>query len=195
MMNEINEVDYKNLYNQAVEEIQELKLNLTVQKECICRMLEGEQVMQQRHGDEVVLLKKLIEEEKFERDYKVTFLREQIRGLKESLENKETFLQTKEKKWSDVEKIFVEYAKTDLVLQNKLNDLNYICDLCSTNRTIGSVVEENMELKERIEELQSRLSDAMTYQSSNSPNDDLHLEAYYGMGRYVKPINNSSKNI
>ena len=123
MMNEINEVDYKYLYNQAVEEIQELKLNLTVQKECICSMLEGEQVMQQRHGDEVVLLKKLIEEEKFERDYKVSFLREQIRGLKESLENKETFLQTKEKKWSDVEKIFVEYAKTDLDLQKKLNEL------------------------------------------------------------------------
>lgn len=35
----------------------------------------------------------------------------------------------------------------------------------------------------------------MTHQSSGTPNDDLHLEAYYGMGRFIRPIMNSSKNI
>lgn len=158
-------------------------------------MLEAEILMKQRHADEVVILKKLIEEEKYERDCKVTSLREQIRELKDNLEYKETFMQTKEKKWSDVEKIFVEYAKEDEDLQNKLDELNYIWDICSTARKIGSVVEENMDLKEKINELQSQLSEVMTHQSSGSPNDDLHLEAYYGMGKYIRPIINSSKNI
>lgn len=126
MMTEVNEIDYKQLYTQAVEEIRELKMNLKVQKQCICDMLEAEILMKQRHGDEVVLLKKLIEEEKYERDYKVTSLREQIRDLKDNLEYKETFMQTKEKKWSDVEKIFVEYAREDVNLQKKLDELNYI---------------------------------------------------------------------
>lgn len=126
MMTEINEIDYKQLHTQAVEEIKELKMNLKVQKRCICDMLEAEILMKQRHADEVVILKKLIEEEKYERDCKVTSLREQIRELKDNLEYKETFMQTKEKKWSDVEKIFVEYAKEDEDLQNKLDELNYI---------------------------------------------------------------------
>lgn len=52
-----------------------------------------------------------------------------------------------------------------------------------------------MDLKEKINELQSQLSEVMTHQSSGSPNDDLHLEAYYGMGKYIRPIINSSKNI
>lgn len=155
-------------------------------------MLETEILMKQKHNDEVVLLKKLIEEEKYERDCKVSNLREKIRELKDNLEYKETFLQTKEKKWSDVEKIFVEYARNDVNLQKKLNKLNYICDECTSVRKISTVIEENMELREKVIELHSQLSEAMTHQSSCSPANDSQLEAYYGMRRYIKTIVNPS---
>ena len=41
---------------------------------------------------------------------------ETIRDLRENLERKETMFQTKEKKWAEVEKILVTYARKDMDL-------------------------------------------------------------------------------
>ena len=43
-------------------------------------------------------------------------LNEKIKELKELLERKETMFQSKEKKWAEVEKILVQYARKDLDL-------------------------------------------------------------------------------
>lgn len=53
---------------------------------------------------------------------------ERILELIQKLERKEYIMQTKEKKWHEVEKIMVEYARADMDLREKLAELRYICD-------------------------------------------------------------------
>ena len=47
-------------------------------------------------------------------------LEEQVQDLKDKLERKEFFIQNKEKKWLEVEKIVEEYAEEDDELREKL---------------------------------------------------------------------------
>jgi len=58
--------------------------------------------------------------------------------------------QSKEKKWAEVEKILVTYARKDLDLRQKLTDIKYICDDPSSKRKISTVVKQNEELQRMI---------------------------------------------
>jgi len=64
--------------------------------------------------------------------------------LKDKLERKEYFMQSKEKKWLEVEKILEEYADEDDELRDKLLELRV--NVFSNNK-ISNVVEENEKLK------------------------------------------------
>jgi hypothetical protein len=64
--------------------------------------------------------------------------------LRDKLERKEFFMQSKEKKWLEVEKILEEYAEEDEELREKLYDLRVNV---FANKKISNVVEENEKLK------------------------------------------------
>ena len=64
--------------------------------------------------------------------------------MKEKLERKEYFMQTKEKKWLEVEKILEEYCEEDEELRDKLYELRVNVH---SNKKISNVVVENEKLK------------------------------------------------
>jgi hypothetical protein len=82
---------------------------------------------------------------------------EKIKELRELLERKETMFQAKEKKWADVEKILVTYARKDMELRQKLTDIKYICDDPSSKRQITTVLNENEVLKRKVENAEKEL--------------------------------------
>lgn len=74
---------------------------------------------------------------------------ETINDLKDKLERKEYFMQNKEKKWFEVEKILEEYIEEDEELREKLYELRINVE---SNKKITNVVEENEKLKNEISE-------------------------------------------
>lgn len=86
-------------------------------------------------------------------------LNEKITELKEILERKETLFQSKEKKWAEVEKIVVVYARKDLELREKLTDIKYICDDPSSKRKITTVINENDDLHRKVEEYKKEIDE------------------------------------
>lgn len=74
---------------------------------------------------------------------------EQLNELKDKLERKEYFMQTKERKWLEVEKILEEYAEEDEELREKLYDLRVNV---FSNKKISNVVEENEKLKVQLDQ-------------------------------------------
>ena len=71
-------------------------------------------------------------------------LEEQVNEMKEKLERKEFFVQTKEKKWLEIEKILEEYVEDDDELWEKLYELKVNVH---SNKKISNVVVENEKLK------------------------------------------------
>ena len=69
---------------------------------------------------------------------------EQLNELKDKLERKEYFMQNKERKWLEVEKILEEYVEDDDELREKLYELRVNV---YSNKKISNVVEENEKLK------------------------------------------------
>jgi uncharacterized coiled-coil DUF342 family protein len=69
--------------------------------------------------------------------------------LREKLERKEYFMQNKEKKWNEVEKILEEYVEEDDELREKLYELRVNV---YSNKKISNVVEENEKLKYELDE-------------------------------------------
>lgn len=84
-------------------------------------------------------------------------LNEKIQELRELLERKETMFQAKEKKWAEVERILVTYARKDLDLRQKLTDIKYICDDPSSKRRITTIVNENENLQKQLLEKQDEI--------------------------------------
>ena len=65
---------------------------------------------------------------------------ESLQELRDKLERKEYFMQYKEKKWMEVEKIMDEYLEDDEELRDKLYELKLNVD---PNKKLTNVVEEN----------------------------------------------------
>lgn len=90
-------------------------------------------------------------------------LRERIEEVKVKLERTENMLQNKEKKWSELERIVVTYARKDHDLRKKLTEIKYICDDPSSKRRITTVVEENAELKSKLENMKSEMEELKSH--------------------------------
>lgn len=72
-----------------------------------------------------------------------------MNDLKDKLERKEFFMQNKEKKWLEVEKILEEYVEEDDELREKLYELRVNVH---SNKKISNVVVENEKLKYELDE-------------------------------------------
>ena len=68
----------------------------------------------------------------------------------------------KEKKWCELERIVVGYARKDLELRYKLSEIKYICDDPSSKRRITTVIEENDNLKKELYEMKSEMEELRT---------------------------------
>lgn len=75
---------------------------------------------------------------------------EKISEYKEQLDRKEYVIQTKEKKWNEIEKIMTIYSKSDPILREHLTQLKYLWDDTSAGRGISSVIKENEILKNKL---------------------------------------------
>eukprot|EP00345_Euplotes_harpa_P005398 CAMPEP_0168328580 /NCGR_PEP_ID=MMETSP0213-20121227/6594_1 /TAXON_ID=151035 /ORGANISM="Euplotes harpa, Strain FSP1.4" /LENGTH=113 /DNA_ID=CAMNT_0008331735 /DNA_START=228 /DNA_END=569 /DNA_ORIENTATION=+ len=95
---------------------------------------------------------------------------ERAEEIKVKLERTENMFQNKEKKWGELERIIVNYARKDQDLRNKLSEIKYICDDPSSKRRITTVVEENHVLKSQIDELEKEITELkvqVTHAKSN----------------------------
>lgn len=101
-----------------------------------------------------------IEKDHKEREKELT---ERVEEIKVKLERTENMFQNKEKKWGELERIVVNYARKDLDLRNKLSEIKYICDDPSSKRRITTVVEENARLKTELEEIKSEMGDLRSH--------------------------------
>ena len=70
---------------------------------------------------------------------------ENNRELKEKLERKEYFMQSKEKKWNEIERILQEYIEDDDELREKFYELRINVE---PKKQLSNVVDENSSLKQ-----------------------------------------------
>jgi len=74
--------------------------------------------------------------------------------MKDKLERKEYFMQNKERKWLEVEKILEEYVEEDDELREKLFELRVNVH---SNKKISNVVVENDKLKYELDEAHAEI--------------------------------------
>lgn len=74
-------------------------------------------------------------------------LLEEIRQLTEKLERKEFFMQTKERKWVDVERILAEYSIVDISLRERFADLRLYVN---SDTKIRNVITDNQKLRKEL---------------------------------------------
>lgn len=145
----------------------------------------------------IIILEKIIAGLKNEENQKIKDLEEECQDLREQLERKEYFIQLKEKKWANLEKIVVGYAYTDFDLRKKLDEIKYICDDPSTMRKISTVVFENEELKSKVENQEKEMSELKTQldiAKSNLSACDYIEDDLFGKGAFAKSTKNIFKN-
>ena len=116
--------------------------------------------LKQVYQDNEVMNGKMLLLEQINADYKMrehrvtTTLEEQIEELTENLERKENFMQSKEKKWIEIEEIMEEYAEDDEELRDKFRDLKINT---RPNQIISNVVFENEKMKRECKYLQNEM--------------------------------------
>lgn len=100
---------------------------------------------------------------------------EQIAEFKDKLDRKEFFMQSKERKWLEIEKILEEYVHEDDELRDKLFELR-VNVAASGSKKISNVVQENDKLKvqldnahEEIAKLRKRLLNVDTLDQNLDP--------------------------
>mmetsp|Transcript_19203 Transcript_19203/g.18862 ORF Transcript_19203/g.18862 Transcript_19203/m.18862 type:complete len:246 (+) Transcript_19203:44-781(+) len=108
---------------------------------------------------EILMLKKQMNINETNNEEKEREMTERAEEIKVKLERTENMFQNKEKKWSELERIVVNYARKDLHLRNKLSEIKYICDDPSSKRRITTVVEENERLRTEIDEIKSEMEE------------------------------------
>jgi hypothetical protein len=75
---------------------------------------------------------------------------EQIAEMNDKLDRKEFFMQNKERKWLEIEKILEEYVHEDDELRDRLLELRVNVSAASTKK-ISNVVQENDKLKVQLD--------------------------------------------
>mmetsp|Transcript_27530 Transcript_27530/g.24404 ORF Transcript_27530/g.24404 Transcript_27530/m.24404 type:complete len:168 (-) Transcript_27530:276-779(-) len=158
-MNFIEKVDYKTLYLNSNDDNKRLKINLHANKGLIEEIIQENKKIKQLHKDEVLILNKIIADHQIQKNEEINDLNANIDKLRCNLETKEHELQIKENRWSEVDKVLVEYTRNDIGLRDKLTAIPHICDDLTTQRRITTVISENEELKNQVEEIQSQLTD------------------------------------
>lgn len=94
----------------------------------------------------------------------------------------------KEKKWGELERIVVNYARKDVRLRNKLSEIKYIWDDPSSKRRITTVVKENEELKIQIDEMKSEIEEIKSQMgdSKSIPTWIYEDEDYFELGCQIQ---------
>lgn len=82
---------------------------------------------------------------------------EQIAEFKDKLDRKEFFMQNKERKWLEIEKILEEYVHEDDELRDKLLELRVNVTAANTKK-ISNVVQENDRLKVQLDNAHEEIS-------------------------------------
>ena len=119
---------------------------------------------------QILVLKKINIEMEIREKEREKELNERVEEIKVKLERTENMFQSKEKKWGELERIVVGYARKDHDLRKKLSEIKYICDDPSSKRRITTVVEENQNLKSQIDLMEKEMIDLrsqVTYVKSN----------------------------
>jgi hypothetical protein len=136
---------------------------LKIHKDLINSLLQAKKEAEDKLSDQLLITEQLTKNLEREEAEIVFEFKNKIADLTDELDRKEFFLQAKEKKWSDLEKIVVEYARNDNRLRDKLDEIKYICDDPSSKRKISTVFYENEELKKHLSELQTQLDDVKSH--------------------------------
>ena len=97
-----------------------------------------------------LLMQQLQFEAQLKEREEIQMYEEQIADFKDKLDRKEFFMQNKERKWLEIEKILEEYVHEDDELRDKLLELRVNVSAASTKK-ISNVVQENEKLKVKLD--------------------------------------------
>ena len=157
-----------------LSQLSDLQTSLEINKAIICDLLQAkgfskafEQAITAKCIDEVTLLTARIKQQQREIDEmqgrmlvteqlaceaagkaceEMRMCEEQIAEMKDKLDRKEFFMQNKERKWIEIERILEEYVHDDDELRDRLLELRVNVSAASTKK-ISNVVHENDQLK------------------------------------------------
>ncbi|CAI2374610.1 unnamed protein product [Moneuplotes crassus] len=155
-------MEYQQLYKKACEEISRLQENVSINKQVIENLVLQLRETDEKCQNEIMILNKIISDHHKLHNAEVGDLKEQLADTKDALEMKEYLLQEKENKWKEFEDVIVSYANQHPDLQEKLSQIDYLCDEVTSQRKISNVVKENEDLKAKITSLKSQLSEVVS---------------------------------
>ena len=147
---------------QLRERVGDLQMNLSINKDIIRELLQdnhqhamlkleienteladlNKRLIRERDDAQArqLIMEQISEELQAKEDELANNLEEQVKELKEKLERKEYFMQSKEKKWLEVEKLLAVYTKDDLELKKTLADMRVRVE---STKKITNVIEDN----------------------------------------------------
>lgn len=106
--------------------IRQRDTSILIHKDIIDSLIREKQQVEAKLSDQLLITQQIEknyinESNEVARDYE-----SRISDLKDKLDHKEYLLQCKEAKWSEFEKIIVNYVKDDLCLRDKLDEIRYV---------------------------------------------------------------------
>lgn len=155
-------MEYQHLYKKAWTDIVNLQENVQLYKQMLNNLVNQQKEEEEKYKDEILILNKIISDHHQLHTEEVEDLKEQLAHTKDALEMKEYLLQEKENKWKEFEDVIVAYAEDHEDLVDKLAEIDYLWDEVTSQRKISNVVKENCDLKVKINELESHLSEYMS---------------------------------
>ena len=98
----------------------------------------------------MLLQEQLSYEAKLKEREEIQMYEELVAEMKDKLDRKEFFMQNKERKWLEIERILEEYVREDDELRDRLLELRVNVSASSTKK-ISNVVQENDKLKVQLD--------------------------------------------
>jgi len=161
-----------------INQVEDLRTSLEINKSIICDLLQSKNFSKafetsitskcidevnlltnrnkqyQRHVEELqaklLLQEQLSYEAKLKEREEIQMYEELVAEMKDKLDRKEFFMQNKERKWLEIERILEEYVREDDELRDRLLELRVNVSASSTKK-ISNVVQENDKLKVQLD--------------------------------------------
>lgn len=133
----------------------EVILNLTDENAFVKKRLNQVYKENSELQNKILILEQITADFKIQEHMGIRQLEEQLRELREKMAKNETYMQSKEKKWLEIERIISEYAQNDSELEMKLRDIKF---MIRADNSIYNVVYENESMERKCGLLQKEMN-------------------------------------
>jgi hypothetical protein len=133
----------------------EVILNLTDENAFVKKRLNQVYKENSELQNKILILEQITADFKIQEHMGIRQLEEQLREIREKMAKNETYMQSKEKKWLEIERIISEYAQNDSELEMKLRDIKF---MIRADNSIYNVVYENESMERKCGLLQKEMN-------------------------------------